>query len=173
MNISEIEKLTQEYSVARDALAAHVEELQSGITALKKQSLPKIRRQAERVAEKYIALHGAIEAAPDLFVKPKTVIFHGVKIGYVKGRGEITWEDTDQVLKLIKKHFPDQVDMLIKIEEKPIKAALAQLAVADLKRIGVTVTETNDQIVIKPTDSEIDRLVNALLKDEEIAPKAA
>ena len=38
---------------------------------------------------------------------------------------------------------------------------------AELKRIGVTVEETGDQIVIKPTDSEVDKLVNALLADAE------
>ena len=44
------------------------------------------------------------------------------------------------------------------------------MSVSDLKKIGVTVIETGDEVFIKPTDSEIDKLINALLKDEELNP---
>ena len=76
------------------------------------------------------------------------------------------WEDDSQVVKLIQKHFPEQFDVLVKTIEKPIKDSLANLSVADLKRIGVTVTDSGDCVVIKSMDSEIDKLVDALLKDE-------
>jgi len=46
------------------------------------------------------------------------------------------------------------------------KAALANISVADLKRIGCTITDDIDAVLIKPTDSEVDKLVMALLKEE-------
>jgi hypothetical protein len=85
----------------------------------------------------------------------------------MKAKGKITWADDDQVVKLIKKHLPDQADILIKTTEKPIRDTLQGLTAAELKRIGVTVDETGDVVVIKSTDSEIDKFVEALLKDEE------
>jgi hypothetical protein len=103
-------------------------------------------------------------------------MFHGIKVGYKKGTGKIEWEDADQVVKLIKKHFPDQADVLIISSEKPAKDALAQLTAAELKKLGVLVEESGDVPFIKDTSSEVDKLVAAFLKDEatdeEQAPAA-
>ena len=172
MDLSDIEKLTQEFQAARTILKGLVEALESDIAMIKKRALPGIRKLAEKTAEKHRLLKEAIEASLELFQRPKTVIFHGVRVGFMKGKGEITWEDTAQVLKLIKKNFPDQVDLLIKVTETPVKVTLAGLSVSDLKKLGVTVTETDDQVVIKPTDSEIDKIVNAILKEDEIKEAA-
>jgi len=172
MTLGEIEKLTQEFQAARTILKEHVETLEAQIRAIKKHYLPAIRRAAEKAADRHRVLHEAIEGAPEVFVRPKTFIFHGIRVGYIKSRGEIVWEDTATVLKLIKKNLPDQADQLIKASETPIKTALAQLSVGDLKKIGVSVIETGDEVVIKPTDSEIDRIVNAILKEDEIKEAA-
>lgn len=103
-----------------------------------------------------------------MFDTPRTVVFYGIKVGLQKGKGAIEWDDDAQVVKLIEKHFPEQADVLIKTTKKPVKKALAQLTVAELKKLGIVVEETGDQVVIKSTDSEIDKLVNALLKEDEI-----
>jgi len=168
MTLTEIEKLAREFSQAREALKGKVQTLEEEISAAKKRHLSGIRKSIEEAANRHMKLFDAISGSPELFVKPKTVIFHGIKLGYMKGKGEIVWDDTAQVVKLIKKNLPDLVDALIKINETPVKTALAQLSVADLKKIGVTVVETGDEVFIKPTDSEIDKLINALLKDEEL-----
>jgi hypothetical protein len=70
------------------------------------------------------------------------------------------------VVTLIEKSFPKaQADLLIKTTKKPIKKALEDLDVGALKRIGCRVVETGDEIVIKPADSEVDKIVTALLAD--------
>ncbi len=166
--LSEIEKITKDYADARKVLSERVQSLESEITALKKMHLPRIKKAIEIAAKKQAELRCAIEESPELFKKPRMIIFHGIKIGYQKSKGEIKWEDTEQVVKLIKKHFPDGYETYIKITETPIKSALAQLSVHELKKLGVTVIETGDEVVIKTTDTEIDKLVNALLKDEEL-----
>ena len=87
-------------------------------------------------------------------------------MGFRKGTGGIDWSDDDQTVKLIEKHFPKtQAELLIKTTKKPIKKALADLDVADLKRIGCTVESTGDVVFIKPADSTVDKHVNALLKE--------
>ena len=72
--------------------------------------------------------------------------------------------DADAVVARIKKHLPDQVDVLIQSKDVPVKSALAQLTAVELKKLGVSVTDAEDQIVIKTADSEIDKTVEALLK---------
>jgi len=166
--MNQIEKLTKDFSEARRALAERVQTLEDEITALKRKYLPGIRKAVEIASERQSSLSAAIEDSPELFLKPRTWLFHGIKIGYQKAKGEILWDDTQQVVKLIRKHFPEQTETLLKITETPVKSSLAQLSVQDLKKLGITVVETGDQIVIKSTDSEIDKLVNALLKEDGI-----
>jgi hypothetical protein len=168
MTLHEIEKLAKELSEARQNLREGLDEIETEIAAIKKKFRSAILRAVEKAAQRHEALRSAIAGAPELFVKPKTIIFHGIRCGYKKSKGEISWEDESQVIRLIKKHFPDDVETYIKATETVVKAALGGLSVADLKKIGVMVIETGDEVFIKPTDSEIDKMINALLKDEEL-----
>ena len=172
MTLSEIEQLAKQLADARQNLRQGLDELEFEMAVIRKKYLPALRRAVEKAAQRHEALRGAIEEAPELFVKPKTVIFHGIRLGYMKGKGEIIWDDESQVIKLIKKHFPDNYEAYIKVTEKVFKTSVAAMSVSDLKKIGVTVIETGDDVFIKPTDSEIDKLINALLKDEEIEEAA-
>ena len=161
----EIEQHTKAFADRRAALADIVAELNGGIEALKRKHLPVIKRRVAAAAEAHAALTEAIGESAELFVKPKTVVMHGIKVGYAKGKGKIDFEDGDQVVRLIRKHCADMADVLIVTTEKPSKDALQQLDVATLKRLGCTVDESGDQVVIRPTDSNVDKLVKALLKD--------
>lgn len=165
--LSEIEKLTKDFSDARRALSERVQTLEDEITFLKRKFLPGIRRAVETASERQSSLSAAIEDSAELFVKPRTWLFHGIKIGYQKQKGKIEWEDEATVIKLIKKHFPDTWETYVKTIEKPLKAALESLSVAELKKLGVTAEETGDAVLIRSTDSEIDRLVAALLRESE------
>lgn len=165
--------MTKEFSAEREKLSERIRTLEDDINALKRKRLPGIKATVKEVMYKQDFLKSALEESRELFVKPKTMIFHGVKIGFQKSKGKISWADDAQVVKLIKKHLPDQADILIKTTEKPLKDALANLPAADLKRIGVTVEETGDAVVIKSTDSEIDKFVDALLKEDEAKEEAA
>ena len=168
MNEADFETLTREYSTARDNLAEKVNDLEAEVARLKRQRLPAIRRAADAAVEKEKALQEAIETNPFLFVKPRTRVLHGIKFGLQKEKGKLSWEDDDRVIALIKKHFPTEVEFLIKVEEKVLKKGLEKLSVADLKKLGVSVTDDQDVVVIRSMDSEIDRIVKSLLDAEEI-----
>lgn len=175
MTLTELEKTTKYFSDARRSLAEKVQSLEDEMTALKRRHLPGIRKAVEVAAEKQAILKAAIEESPELFKKPRTVIFWGVKVGFQKQKGkiEIDKADYDRVVKLIKKHYPDTWETYVQIKEKPMASTLEQLSAAELKKLGITVTETGDAVLIKSTDSEIDKLVNALLKDSEDVEAAA
>jgi hypothetical protein len=160
----DIERKALAYSTGRAKLAEIVGTLQEGIEALKRDYLPTLRYQIRRLAEQEADLKALLEENPDLFVKPKTVVLHGVRVGFEKGKGAVLIEDEDQVVKLIKKRLPELAEQLIKTVETPLKAGLAQLSVAQLKSIGCQVEETGDRVVIRAVDRDVDKLVTALLK---------
>lgn len=161
----DIEARAKKYAEARERLAAIVGALTTALDAIKRTEMPKLRRAVAAAAEQHEALKAIIEEVPELFAKPKTAIFHGIRLGYVKGKGKIEWDDADQVVRLIKKHFPEQADVLIATTEKPVKDALNGLTAAELKKLGVSVTEGGEAVFIKPVDSAVDKMVDALLKD--------
>jgi hypothetical protein len=163
-----IEESARAYAAARAKLAQAVGELQAGLDNLRKNNLPRIKRNLERAAELESELKALVAAAPHHFVKPKTLVLHGIRVGFEKGKGAILFEDDDQVVALIKKKLPDLVDVLVKSTEKPVKAGLKNLTVQQLKAIGCTVEETGDQVVVRAVDSDVDKLVKALLKGAEV-----
>lgn len=164
--MAHIERATKIYADERAALAAIVTTLNAEIEQAKQRHLKFIKRAVNNTAAAENALRNEIELAPELFEKPRTVIFHGVKVGYQKGKGGIVFEDADRVVELIHKHFPDDsAEALLHITTKPNKEALAQLSVVELKKLGCQVADTADTVVIKSTDTEVDKIVTALLKN--------
>ena len=176
--LTEIEKLTKEYADTRQRLADTVRTLEDKIEALKRQYLPGIKTQVAIAAEKKLNLENAIEDSRALFVRPRTAIFHGIKVGFQKRKGKIEFDksDNDRIVKLIEKYFPEKAETLIDVKKTPVKKTLGDMAAADLKKLGIRVDATGDMTVIKPTDSQIEKLVEALLKEkdsEEGAEEAA
>lgn len=169
--LNEIESRAKLYADARENLASIVADLNAGIEALKRQAMPDIKRAIARAATHHDSLRALIEACPGLFAKPRSRTLHGIKLGFQKGKGKIEFDDPDKVVSLIKKYFPDQADVLIVTAEKPAKDALNQLTAAELKKLGINVVEGGDAVFIKPADSAVDKLVDALLKEatEEVA----
>ena len=162
--MTEIEKATKLFSDARAELAAIVQATNKLMDEIRTMGVKDIRRAVAKTAERHDQLKTLIEGAPALFDKPRTVIFHGIKVGITKGKGSIEWDEDECVVKLIRKHLPDQFDALVKVTEKPKAKALKDLSVNDLRKIGCTVEETGDQVLIKAVDSEVEKAVNALLK---------
>jgi hypothetical protein len=165
ISLIDIEERARKYAGAREHLSGIVAALNEGIEELKRGHMKRLKKAVATAAEHHDALKALIEDAPDLFVKPRTVVFHGIKLGYQKGKGKIEWDDPDQVVRLIKKHFPDQADVLVATTERPAKDALAQLTAAELKKLGISVTDGGDAVLIKPADSAVDKMVDALLRD--------
>jgi len=161
----EIEARAKQYADARETLAEIVSNLNAGIEALKRGAMPDIKRAINRASTHHDRLRTLIEDAPGLFAKPKTRVFSGIKCGYAKGKGKLQWKDPDQVVRLIEKHFPEQADVLINVTKKPAKDALNNLPAGDLKKLGIDVVEGGDAIFIKPTDSAVDKMVDALLEE--------
>lgn len=166
-DLATIEKLTREFADRRSVLGERVGELQDEIETARRRHLAGIKRAVNGASEARDRLAAAIEAAPAVFEQRRTLVIAGVRVGYQKGKGKIDWDDEGLVIDRIHRHFPERAEDLCKVTEKPIRAALSQLSVAELRKLGCEVTETDDYVVIKPTDGEVDKLVSALLREAE------
>jgi hypothetical protein len=169
--IDPIEQAAKALRTARDVLSDRANALNEELEAATRKAMRGLKFAVGEATQAQANLLAAIQAAPHLFAKPKSMVLHGLSLGYRKGTGKIDWEDDAQVVKLIRKHFSDQADVLVKVEETPIKKAIANLSAAELKKIGVTVEGTTDVAFAKDTTAAVDKLVKALLKgaEEEVA----
>ena len=148
MNLLEIESLAKAYADRRALLADHLTALDRDLALVKRKHMKELKRHVALTAETQTALHAAIAGAPKLFEKPKTRIIHGIKVGFRKGKGKIEWEDDAQLVALIKKKFPACMDDLIITTEKPSATGLEDLDAAELRKLGVTVEEAGEQVVV-------------------------
>jgi arsenate reductase-like glutaredoxin family protein len=161
-----IEQLAREASAARDLLHTRAMATQALIDQVKAAHAKSLSVHARDLADLFDRLHQAVEDAPELFRKPKTIVLHGIKVGYSKGKGVIEYASDDTLISKIHKHCPEQADTLIRTKESPVKAALNNLDAALLRKLGVTITQTGDQVVVRPVDGEIDKLIAALINSD-------
>jgi|SRR6185369_8166172 len=165
-SLAEIEVATKAYADKRGLLILKVELLNTEIEELKRKHLEEIKTLAGETANAKSALEAVIDSSRNLFVKPRSIVISGISVGLRKGKGGLDYEDEATVIRLIRKHLPAaQHDLLIKTVEKIIKKALGELDVTTLKKIGVTVQGTGDEILIKATDSDVDKIISAILSE--------
>lgn len=173
--MQEIEQFAAAYATERDALAALVTEMNDAIEHVKRARLAAIKQAVQKARQAQADLKAAIEDGKSLFDKPRTRVLHGVKVGLTKQRGSVEFDDEEKVIARIRAQLPeDQVELLVRVKESIYKQAVYDLKAADLKRLGIRITADCDAVVIKSVDSEVDKLVNALLaEDAEEAMEAA
>ena len=162
----QIEEQAKHFAKKRQVLSDLVTELNDQIQRLQRQSLKAIKHALNETVAEQAKLNDLLVASPELFVKPRTMICHGMKVGYGKQKGKIEVADEDKTIKLIRKVFPEMAEQLIITKETVSKDAVGKLPVYGAKRIGVTILQDTDAVIIKPTDSEVDKLVAALLKEK-------
>lgn len=164
--LKDIENLTQKYADARGALESEVKELQAELEQVRRSYVKAIAKLADRVLERRAELFAALESAPELFVKPRSLVVAGIRVGFEKGKGKVEYTDADKVVALIERHLPEQAELLVITEKKPNKQAILKLPAADVKRIGCTISGTGDAVIIKDAAGEVDKLVAALLAED-------
>lgn len=164
--LEQMEQLTLEYAKARSTLVERVEHLETAMARLKRRRLNGIRRAACRERGARERLAAAILEHSDLFTRPKTVTIHGVRIGLRKGREQVVFRDSGQVLRLIRRHLAEQAETLIRTTESPVKSALARLPEKDLRKIGVGLVCASEEVVIRSVDPDVEKLVALWLQEE-------
>lgn len=163
MSLLLIETKTKKYSEAYSELTKQISKMEAEIEKVKNKFIPDIKAGVHRIKAAGDDLYQSISDNKDLFVKPKTQVFHNIKVGYMKGKGKKEY-DNDTTVKLIRKNFPEQIaDTLIQVKETVISKAIEQLPASDLKKIGVNIVDAQDEVTIKPVDSEIKKVVDKII----------
>jgi phage host-nuclease inhibitor protein Gam len=163
MMIDQIEQLCGRFAAQRKVLAQKMAKLDQELSRVKRRYVTDIKHHASMVAETEADLAAAIEAAPEFFEKPKTKIIHGIKVGFRKGTGKLDWEDDAQILARLKKRFGADADDYIITTEKPSRDALKCLDEAVLGKLGVVIVDADEQVVVKPVETEIEKLVKTIM----------
>jgi phage host-nuclease inhibitor protein Gam len=171
--MEEIEQLTKTFAGARDELAERITRLRDEQEAVKRRLMQGIKNSIERAVAARNELQAAIQISPQLFDKPKTRILHMIRVGWFKQKGKLEIADEEACIAAIHKMFGDDAQLYIKTTEKPIKDALYNLPAKDLAKLGVTLSNDVDAVMIKPADDAIDKLVAALTGDIELESEAA
>jgi hypothetical protein len=164
VNLAVIEEHAASYEAASASLEELIIALESDLEAVKQKHLRVIKRQAGIVANLEAELNSLVESAPDLFKKPRTITVHGVKVGFSVSKGKVVWDDGDNVVKLIERHFEDQADVLIRTYKEPNKDALRNLPAKDLAKLGCRIEDAGDQVIVKRVAGDVEKLVNKLIE---------
>lgn len=166
-SLAEIEVATKTYADKRGLLILKVELLNTEIEELKRKHLGEIKALAGDTANAKGHLEAIIDSSRSLFVKPRSIVIAGIKVGLKKGSGKIEFDDEELVIKRIKKLYPkeDEREIYIKTTEKLRKKPLEDLDAVTLKKLGCTLEDTGDVVLIKATDSDVDKLIGAILKE--------
>lgn len=118
-----IERQVRHYADARQTLSGAVARLQVDMGKVKDRHLPRVREAAKALAGAQSTLETLVEQNPELFDRPKTREAHGVRFGFRKQKGKITVASEKNTIALIRRKLPGLVKTLIKVTEKPVKAA--------------------------------------------------
>ena len=162
---TELEPAAKRFADAHTKLTELVNDVNAEIEAVKRLNLARIKNAVSKAAEAHADLKALIEANPGLFDKPRTVVLHGIKLGLQKGKGGIEFDDVEATISRIQTMFGVEAEPYLDWKPSVNKKALAELSVVALKKLGCTVLDTGDEVVIKPVDGDVDKIVRALLKD--------
>ena len=173
MRMDQIERLAMAYATKRDALREKVDEAQAELDAVKRKHRVVLRRRIGAVMHARAELRAAVESSASLFVKPRTRLLSGIKVGWRKRPGRIEIEDEAATITAIRRKLTDEdAERLIQVRERLNRRGLRDLSARELMRIGAVAVEDTDEPVVIPADSEIDKLVDALMEgdDEDAEP---
>jgi hypothetical protein len=155
-----IEAAAKSYADARGVLAGTISRYEAELAKLQAAFLPLVNVQAAQAATARATLEGRIDANRSLFDNPRTITLHGIKLGLQKGKGRVEWADETKLVQRIFGYCSDdQVNHLLEVTYTPRKDALATLDASLLKKLGVTITDTGDQVVIKAAGTDVEKFV--------------
>ncbi len=164
-----IREAAQRLAVAQQALVARANlqqaEIAAAIAPITARHLPGMEIEAEERAAAQAALLALVEAAPTLFVRPRSVVVDGVRAGYRKDEDQLDWDDEAGVIARIRAVLPELEEILVRKQESLVIDALAQLTGAQLQRLGVRQITGADRPFVTIGEGDVDKLVKAILAD--------
>jgi hypothetical protein len=167
MKLEQIINIGRRFAAARLRLSNIVDRIRDGQAAALNAHRAALRDAVNKANEAQADLVAAITSAPELFTEPRTINVDGIRLGLTTApaRVELLFEE-DEVIAAIEKKFPAFSHTLIITKKTPNKKAMATLTDDQLQKIGCArVPADPNTLLIKPTDSAVDKIVKALMED--------
>ena len=76
-------------------------------------------------------------------------------------------EDVEATVAKIEKTFGPDAIAYLRVVKTPDKEALAMVPAGELKKLGITLTDTGDTIVIKPVAGDLEKAAATLLAEKD------
>ncbi len=166
--MTDIETAAAEFAAANAEMARLVGEAGEAIGTIRHKYSTPLKDAYAAVKMKRKALERLIDRRRDLFVRPRTRILHGIRLGVTKDRGAVHYDcDEDVMVARIRATLGDKAEDLIAITEKPIKKQLALQDEKVLRKLGVEVREDTDSVLIKPAANDVEKAAQAFLEGEK------
>lgn len=166
ITLADIERLAAEYAALNEALSLENLLASAEINALIRARMPGIRSRIEAAVAARDALRTAVASAPQLFVKPRTRVLSGIKVGFQRLQGGVRYAEGAEpgIIAKIKVLWPERAADVIRATEKLLRTALEKLPAADLRKLGVTVVAPSDVVVSAPQKVDAVKTVEAVLQ---------
>lgn len=162
------EGLAAEYASALEGRRRLTGALRRRLLEIAEEMAPALREATAAERDCRDALFQAVEAAPELFARPRTRTVHGIKYGWQTGKASIHIEDEARSIGLIRKHADAaQQELLILTKESVSKAAVLDLETKWLRKFAIVQREGQETVICKPVKDSVDALVGALLAESE------
>lgn len=160
-----LETSSRDYDQEAVRIEEMVAALETDLEAVKQKHLPGLKRQAAGVARREAELASLIESAPGLFIKPRTVTLHGVKIGYTVSNGKLMWDCEDAtLLARIRQEFGRSAGQYIHTKETPNKDTLKDVEAATMKKLGLRIDGAGDIVILKRVAGDVEKLIDKLIE---------
>lgn len=167
ITLGTIETACQRYDAAANALDDMIAALEADLDDVRRKHLKALKAQAAIVAAREAELRSAVETKPALFEKPRTLILHGVKVGLTESKGKLTWDMEDhELVDLLKRRFKADdawKDFIIE-RLSPSKEALRTLDEETLAKLGCRIEGAGDQVIVKRTAGDVEKLMDKLIE---------
>lgn len=170
-------EITEIRAAAKLLAAAHLESitrastlqaaLSAAITPIYRAHQAGIDAAAEEESAAKANLQLLVDAAPQLFKRPRSITVDGIKCGYRKDDDRLDWDDEANVIAriLVLPELKSMAQVLVRTEQALNIGALSELSADQRRQIGVRRIDGVDQSFITFGDTDVDKVMKAILAD--------
>lgn len=163
-DLERINFAASDYLEASVALADLSRDIEAGHDAVNEQYESDLGSALSTLLKAKTKLEIRIQGSPELFEKPKTIVFDGVKFGLKKGPGVMNMPSDKVLLKRLKANHKDVFDNLPRDPKVPGKSFFKNWSVKALRALGIGISGAKDVVTIALVQSETEERIETLLK---------
>jgi|GEM_PF-4800158 len=150
---------------ARLRLAKEILRAEAKLLAVREDFERPLKEAATAVLTQQAELLSLVDRAPALFKRPQSIEFHGVRVGWRKGKGRLELPETETLIKrIVDQLTQSQRKTVLKVKTTVLKGGLAKLSGEILKKLGINVTAAGSEAFVSFPKSDAEKHVDWWLK---------